>query len=66
MKILLPGIPEKTGLQKINCVECQALLEITKVDIRTRKRENSKYSYFYISCPECGEEILVEVDETDD
>jgi uncharacterized protein with PIN domain len=62
MRIISPGKPEKTGLQRLECPNCQAVLEILNKDIKVhfyeQYKENRKMSYEYIVCPECGKMLV--------
>jgi endogenous inhibitor of DNA gyrase (YacG/DUF329 family) len=70
MKVLVPGVPIITGLRRLPCPNCQALLEITRADVMeywpqsepmlaTLTFPEGKFSYYYVNCPECGNVIKV-------
>lgn len=67
MKILLHGDKAKTGRRTLDCTNCHAQLQITKLDVSICYLENEWkpigedrfYTEFRVTCPECGRAIKV-------
>ena len=55
IKIIKPGTKKE-----VECTKCGALLSYDeKEDVQTSKRRELSYDHFYIICPQCKHEIVL-------
>ena len=55
IKIIKPGTKKE-----VECTKCGALLSYDeKEDVQTSKRREFSYYHFYIICPQCKHEIVL-------
>jgi hypothetical protein len=54
MKLIKPGKADMSWPRQIDCVLCEAVLEIEPADIKRDSDYSGSFNGYYYDCPSCG------------
>ncbi|MGI4873392.1 MAG: hypothetical protein ACRYFX_19715 [Janthinobacterium lividum] len=66
MKVIQDNRPQFNYPFRTTCMRCKGVLEVEQGDVKVGKGENqwgASYDYFYVVCPLCKNEQLVQANK---